>query len=171
MRLAVPCLLLAACAVDTDTTSAALSDDPVTACPIVDPADIAGHEATFYLCAEDALHCGPRGYLLGYGTKYARRFYRSTRPWMSRAGQLWIDDVLVCLQDELRASIDGETSCADVRTIAFDSHPDCYLAAGFCDLPLTDWLLVFATVDATDWLSRDALRQVRDVAAGCLLGG
>jgi hypothetical protein len=161
-------VLLAACTTEVSTTSAALSDDPVTSCPVVDPTAIAGHEATFYACAEQTLHCGPSGYLIGYGTKYAERFYRKTRPWMSPAGRQWIDDVLVCLQDELRASIDSETSCPDVRTIAFDTHPDCYVAAGFCDLPFLDWLAVFTTVDATDWFSADALRQVRDVAHSCL---
>lgn len=158
--------LLLGCA-DVSTTTEALSD-PVTSCPIVDPAHIAGHEATFYECAEQTLRCGSSGYLIGYGKKYAERFYRRTRPWMSPAGQQWIDDVLVCLQSELRDSIDGETSCPDVRTIAFDTHPDCYVGAGFCDLPFTDWLAVFATIDLTDSLSADGLRQIRAVARQCL---
>ena len=160
--------LLAAC-VDPDlaTREEALTDDPVVACPVVDPAAIAGHEATFYQCAEQTLHCGPSGYLVGYGTKYAERFYRKTRPWMSPAGKQWIDDVLVCLQEELHAAIDAQTSCPDVRTIAFDTHPDCYVAAGFCELPFTDWLLVAATLDPWDWFSADALRQVSAVARSC----
>lgn len=160
-------VFLTAC-VDVSASSAALSDDPVASCPVVEPEAIAGNEATFYECAEETLQCGPSGYLIGYGKKYAERYYRKTRPWMSAAGREWIDDVVVCLQIELRASIDSATSCADVRTIAFDSHPDCYLGAGFCELPFFDWLAVFATVDATDWFSADALRQVREVAQSCL---
>jgi hypothetical protein len=161
-------VFLAACVVDLSASEQALTDDPVQACPVVEAGDIAGHEATFYACAEETLHCGSSGYLIGYGKKYAERYYRKTRPWMSAAGKQWIDDVLVCLQEELRASIDSETSCPDVRTIAFDSHPGCYLDNGFCELPFLDWLAVFATVDATDWLSKDALRQIRDVASECL---
>jgi hypothetical protein len=160
-------VFLAACT-GFSTSSAALSDDPVSSCPVVDPAAIAGNEATFYVCAEETLQCGPSGYPIGYGKKYAERYYRKTRPWMSPAGQQWIDDVLVCLQEELRAAIDSETACADVRTIAFDTHPDCYLAAGFCELPFLDWLAVFATIDPRDWFSADFLRQVRDVADSCL---
>jgi len=169
---ALPLLLLPACTEygPYESTSAALTDDPVAACPVVEIDAIAGHEATFYQCAEQTLHCGSTGYLIGYGSKYAERYYRKTRPWMSRAGQAWIDEVLVCLQEELRAAIDSTTSCEDVRTIAFDTHPDCYLAAGFCDLPFLDWLAVSATVDGIDWLSRDAQRQVAEVAHACLFG-
>ena len=161
-------LALSACTDVVTTRSESLTGDPVTACPVVDAHAIAGHEATFYRCAEQTLHCGPDGYLIGYGTRYAERFYRHTRPWMSPAGQQWIDDVLVCLQEELRDSIDAETSCEDVRTIAFDTHPDCYVSRGFCDLPFTDWVAVFATVDLGDWFSADAIRQLRDVARACL---
>src|SRR5688572_18667147 len=85
-----------ACTADLDlaTTSASLTD-PVTACPVVDPDAIAGNEATFYLCAEDTLACGTSGYLIGYGAKYAERFYRKTRPWVSADGQAWLDATLV----------------------------------------------------------------------------
>lgn len=165
-------LALAACATDVDleATSQALATDPVKACPVVDPHAIAGHEATFYRCAEQTLGCGADGYLLGYGTRYAERFYRSTRPWMSAQGQRWIDATLLCLQTALRDRIDATTSCADVRTRAFDSHPECYVDSGFCELPFTDWLAVATTIDGRDWLSRDAQRQVTATARACLFG-
>jgi len=170
-RTALPLLAalacLPACAVDLDQTELALDADPVRACPIPDPGAIAGHESVFYRCADATLACGPDGYLLGYGARYAERFYRDTRPAMSARGQAWIDDVLVCLQDELRASIDSTSSCDEVRTLAFDSHPGCYLEAGFCGLSLADVLEVVATVDLQDWLSRDAARQVVRTAASC----
>jgi hypothetical protein len=89
---------------------------------------------------------------------------------MSRAGQRWIDATLVCLQETLHDEIDATTSCADVRTLAFDSHPACYVDNGFCRLPWSDWLLVVATVDGRDWFSRDAARQLTTTASACLLG-
>lgn len=141
--------------------------DPVTSCAVVDANAIAGHEAAFYQCAEDTLQCGPNGYLVGYGTRYAQRFYRHTRPWMSAEGKRWLDATLVCLQERLRERIDASTSCVDVRTIAFDSHPECYVESGFCELPLTDLFAVAATIDGRDWLSRDALRQVSTTAHAC----
>ncbi len=163
-------LLTAACDVELATTTAELTGDPVVDCPIVDASAIAGHEATFYRCAEDTLACGRDGYLIGYGARYAERFYRSTRPWMSAAGKRWIDATLVCLQDTLRDRIDADSSCADVRTLAFDSHPTCYVDGGFCRLPWSDWLAVLATVDGREWLSQDARRQLTATARACLLG-
>lgn len=176
-RACLPLLVLLASAcvadpVDVATATHAVTSDPVRACPIPDRDAIAGDESVFYRCAEDELAalgrgCGLDGYLLGYGARYAERFYRDTRPTMSTRGRVWIDDVLVCLQDELRASIDVDTSCPEIRTIAFDSHPGCYVEAGFCTLPFSDLLRVVATVDASDWLSADAARQVVTTAARC----
>jgi hypothetical protein len=151
-------------------TTAPVAADEIQDCPIPEPDAIAGNERVFYTCAEDALGCGEDGYLLGYGARYAERFYQQTRPTMSLRGRLWIDDVLICLQDELRASIDTGSSCAEVRTIAFDSHPDCYIEAGFCSLPLSDVVKVAATVDVIDWFSADAVRQVITTAARCSRG-
>ena len=151
--------------------TSAVSIDAVQACPIPTPNDIPGHENLFYQCAE--LHadfgrgCGESGYLLGYGSKYAQRFYRQARPRMSTRGQKWIDDVLVCLQHDLREAIDETTTCDDIWTTAFDSHPSCYVRAGFCTLPPLDIAQVVWTVDAKDWLSRDAARQILHTASSC----
>ncbi len=123
--------------------------------------------AVVALCAL-TLGCGPSGYLIGYGARYAERFYRQTRPWMSRRGRRWIDEVLVCLQRDLRASIDEASSCDEIRDLAFDSHPACYVDAGFCSLPVLDLLQIVWTIDLGDWLSRDAARQVLDTAAACV---
>jgi hypothetical protein len=167
---AIATCALSACTVEMGVAAHELTGDPVADCPVVDRNAIAGHEATFYRCAEETLHCGPDGYLIGYGARYAERFYRHTRPWMSPAGQRWLDATLVCLQVALRERIDAATSCADVRTLAFDSHPECYVDAGFCHLPPSDWLAVAATVDGRDWLSRDAQRQLTTTASACLFG-
>jgi hypothetical protein len=168
IRLLFAGLAASACTTDLGATTQQVTGDPVTSCPIVNPSAIAGHEATFYQCAEQTLHCGPDGYLIGYGTRYAERFYRYTRPWMSPAGKRWIDATLVCLQETQRERIDASTTCDDVRTIAFDSHPECYVESGFCELPVTDWFAVAATIDGRDWLSQDALRQVSTTAHACL---
>jgi hypothetical protein len=170
-RLAPLALLLllapAACQLDVDTTSAELAADPIAACPVPRPGAIAGHEADFYRCAEETASCGDDGYLLGYGARYAERFYRRTRPLMSARGKQFIDATLVCLQTTLRDEIDAGTSCDDIHALAYDSHPDCYVASGFCDLTWRDWLAVASTIDGHDWLSRDALRQVQATMRAC----
>jgi hypothetical protein len=162
---------LAACATEDAVITDELVVDPVQACPIPAAGDIAGHEADFYRCVDDVIEggagCGGDGYLLGYGARYAERFYRVTRPRMSARGQRWIDDVLVCLQEELQAGIDAGTSCDDVRTIAFDSHPGCYVDAGFCTLPILDVLQVVWTIDVRDWFGSSAARQAVETAIGC----
>src|SRR5678815_3850223 len=108
MRIAlVATCLLSSCTAELGGTTQSLTGDPVVDCPVVDPNAIAGHEATFYRCAEQTLRCGPDGYLIGYGARYAERFYRHTRPWMSPAGKRWLDATLVCLQVSLRDRIDA----------------------------------------------------------------
>ena len=82
---------LSACGTELTVTEQDVTADSVTSCPVVDPNAIANHEATFYQCAEQTLTCGPDGYLIGYGARYAERFYRHTRPWMSSAGKRWLD--------------------------------------------------------------------------------
>ena len=158
---------LGACAVDAGTTSEPLTGDPIQACPIPAEGDIAGHEAVFYECAEQTAQCGPSGYLIGYGAKYARRFYDVTRARMTARGQQWIDDVLVCLQGELRASIDATTSCDDIRTIAFDSHPACYVEHGFCTLSPWDIAQVLWSIDLRDLASRESAKQIVTTALDC----
>lgn len=147
------------------------TDDPVQACPIPTQAAIAGNESIFYLCAEEhadeGLGCGLSGYLLGYGSKYSDRFYNQTRPRMSARGKMWIDDVLVCLQRDLRDSIDAHSSCDDIYELAYDSHPACYLDAGVCKLPVFDLLSVLWTIDLRDYLSLDFARQFARVGIGC----
>jgi hypothetical protein len=156
---------------DLASETPAVTADAVGACPIPVLGDIPGHESVFYQCAEQVANygqgCGADGYFVGYGTKYSQRFYKQARPRMSARGQKWIDDVLVCLQHDLRASIDTTTSCPDIWTTAFDSHPSCYMRAGFCTLSPLDIAQVIWTIDTKDWLSRDAARQLVTTAKGC----
>ncbi len=179
LRVLVTSLLafsLTACAGDDfdkglGSATESVSADAIGTCPIPDLNAIPGHEAVFYQCAEqfaDFGHgCGESGYFLGYGSKYAQRFYKQARPRMSARGQKWIDDVLVCLQHDLREAIDETTSCDEIWTTAFDSHPSCYVRSGFCSLSPLDIAQVVWTIDSKDWLSRDAARQVLDTASTC----
>jgi hypothetical protein len=164
---------LPACTVVEDLADepAALDVDPVKACPIPALDALPGNETLFYDCAEEAADhgngCGETGYFVGYGARYAERFYQQTRPTMSWRGRRWIDEVLVCLQRDLRDAIDETTSCDDAWELAFDSHPACYVEAGFCTLSPLDLLRVVWTIDLDDWLSADAARQVVHTAASC----
>lgn len=80
-------------------------------------------------CVEKSLSCGNQGYPLGYGYKYCKKFSAYTG--FSAEGNKWRDQTLKCLQHELKLTVEltlrtNKNSCADVRTIAFRTHPDCY---------------------------------------------
>jgi hypothetical protein len=146
-------------------------EDPVKRCATPELSSISGHEAEFYECAERWVSggqgCGEKGYLLGYGARYARAFYFDTRPRMSRRGKEWLDRVLVCLQHDLHEAITMDTARDVIRRTAFDQHPHCYATSGFCTLPLRDVLEVPATIDGKDLLSKDGLRQLAAMVPAC----
>lgn len=84
---------------------------------------------------EGAYHCGSNGYPVGYGNKYCSRFLERYDKF-SPAGKKWIDQTLVCLKNALKDSLlnNDKESCTNLKTIAYDSHPKCYVDSGFCKL-------------------------------------
>jgi hypothetical protein len=69
---------------------------------------------------------------------------------MSGAGQFFLESVFECLQTSLDREAERLTDCAAAAEFGFASHVPCYLAAGFCELPLEDKLLVFTVIDPED---------------------
>ena len=61
-----------------------------------------------------------------------------------------------------RAVPEDERDAFEVE--GFNSHPECYIAMGFCELPVKDWLLVLNTNDGRD----SNLRQVLITGVGWL---
>jgi hypothetical protein len=146
-------------------------EDPIARCAAPTLDAVQGHEAELYECAERWVNhgqgCGASGYLLGYGARYARKFYFQTRPRMSTHGKDWLDHVLVCLQHDLREAIGVGSSCDEVRRTAFDQHPGCYVESGFCTLSIPDLIQVPATIDGKDLFSQDGVRQLFSIAPLC----
>lgn len=127
-------------AADGDTCSAYLDEEGCASCD-------------YYLCKEAAqgdAPCGEDGYYLGYGFKYCERISLVARPRLSEEGKLWLDDARRCLMEEVERQLEDENSCSVVKQIALESHPGCYMDAGFCSLPWGDMWSVFMTVDPTD---------------------
>ena len=104
----------------------------------------------FYACREAQHPCGTSGYYLGYGEKYCERFLLVDRPVLSPAGQAFLDAGRDCLMHVIDATIAVDLECAQVRTEATVSHVACYRDNGFCQLPLSDKLTLFASVDRAD---------------------
>jgi len=119
----------------------------------------------YYLCRDDARmeSCGAAGYYAGFGHAYCDRFTVDSQPRMSEAGQRWIDDVRTCLQRALEDIDDEALSCEDVQELAYATHPDCYVQAGFCELGLSDAWTVVNTVDLHDL----GLRQALETGVSC----
>ena len=93
-------------------------------------------DCSFYTnCLESTYNCGPSGYPVGYGLKYCSRFVENDSLF-SEDGQKWINGTLLCLKTALIPLAENTTdqTCKSVESFAFESHVDCYVSNGFCDL-------------------------------------
>jgi len=119
-------------------------------------------------CLENKFHCGATGYPLDFGYKYCEKF-ASVRNQFSNAGSQWLTATMLCLQKSLVATYENDGStCADIESTAVGSHANCYLDGGICDLPPSDWALIFLTVGIGALFgSLEAIVQALETAAGC----
>jgi hypothetical protein len=131
-------------------------------------------DCEFYVkCLEDKFQCGSDGYPVGYGYRYCNKFLQYFDEFPP-AGQDWIKKTLVCLKQELVPVMDNDdTSCSTVYSIAFNSHPQCYVKSGFCDL-FVDYgnikqtlSALFKVYDIKDFASATSLKQVFQTATMC----
>jgi len=118
-------------------------------------------------------------YAESYGGKYCQRF-TDNGDQFTPDGRMWIDAVKLCLQEELVRDVlsqDVEVAdCEAIRTVAFDSHPPCYLqpdatnsSIGMCSLLLNTPLDVVRILEVTSdaLLSQESVEQMIGVAVGC----
>lgn len=91
-------------------------------------------------CADD-----PSSYALNYGEKNCLA-YRNDLGSFSPRGQSFVLGTMMCLQDALRPAINCDAQCANLRAIAFNSHPGCYVDNGFCYLTCEDYWQVLMTI-------------------------
>jgi hypothetical protein len=124
-------------------------------------------------CLEATYPCGGSGYAIGYGGKFCRAFSgNATR--FSAKGQKWISDVMLCLQTELVPLISkapaAKPTCPAIKTFAFNSHPKCYVSAGVCALPPTDFIALLQVIGLKQLLADfEAIKQSVTVSAECLV--
>ena len=113
----------------------------------------------FYECREinNECKCGDKGYYIGYGYKYCKRFNEITRFKLSSPGRRWVERTTRCLQEYLDKRVPWNTPCEKVRKMAFDSHPGCYVKSGLCSLSPIDWWHIFKTVDSSDFEMKQAI--------------
>jgi hypothetical protein len=83
-----------------------------------------------------------------YGAKCCQAFSNRLGAFSSE-GQAWVWDVMHCLQSALVEPVGScDASCSSIRTIAFDSHPGCYVDADVCFLHPFDWAQIMWTVNS-----------------------
>lgn len=140
-------------------------------CTPATPQTIDGHIGEFYQCLDDHTNdgdgCGQEGYALGFGGRYAVRFWDVTRPAASPELATWLGEVGSCLQQALAEVVTTDMSCDEVREVGFGTHAACYLDTGFCALTLEDQLAVLGTIDEADQGLPEVLESMRLVLAGC----
>jgi hypothetical protein len=146
----------------------------------------------YYLCVEANHQCGVGGYPVGYGYKYCNRsLFGLLQEMQSEVGRQWVVKTVRCLQTKLNgefgagrgaqaedaagAGVSSESrvtwgamamSCDQIRQTALDSHPDCYVDSGFCEMPMADKMKIFNTVKS-ELLSSSTVSQATKTLSRC----
>jgi hypothetical protein len=63
---------------------------------------------------------------------------------------MWLDHTLLCLQEFIDRNVPVDADPERVKSMAFDSHPGCYVTSGLCFLSPGDWSVIFKTIDPWD---------------------
>ena len=151
-------------------------DDPPPAldpadCPVATPDDVQDTRGDWYRCADATLAggdgCGPDGYLLGFGAKYADRAFDESFDQMGPAGRSFYLLVAPCLQARVAATLRADTACEDVWDVGFGIHAGCYVDSGFCTLPPADLLTLAALFDPDVGQLPEFQAQMTEVATLC----
>ena len=129
-------------------------------------------DCEFYSCFENRRNCGPNGYMIGYGGKYCHRFGQHYDSF-NAAGKKWIDCARKCLTKALiqsyQANAPAGNECANVTSLAFHTHVDCYHDCGFCHVWNSNKLALLSVYQLGDFLAQRSLSQVYGVGKKCLL--
>lgn len=79
-----------------------------------------------------------------------------------------MNQTMICLQKKLVRGVSARSTCRAIETAAFNSHPDCYVASGFCDLPSGD-LTATMKVIGPGMTDSPTIIQMVKTSALCLL--
>ena len=118
-----------------------------------------------YLQVEKQMKCGPQGYVQSFGYPYCQVFLRKNKSF-SRFGQKILKNIRLCLQEVILEN-GIKMSCAELSDYGFSTHEYCYLASGFCRLPLKDKLRVF-WLAGSEILNPAILSTALNVEKACL---
>ena len=126
----------------------------------------------FYLCQEQKSPCGLDGYNLSFGFKYCSDSrFKLLDQMKTKSDKNWVNDVFQCLQKNsfLKSMSLALRTCDKIQSDAYDSHPNCYLDAGFCALETSEKINIFNLIK-NEIFSADALKQGLEILNQCESG-
>lgn len=114
----------------------------------------------YYQTLENSLQCGPDSYLIKSGYPLCEH-YKRISPWMTDEIQKWFPKIRYCLQAALEER-ENEITCANLDQTALETHVDCYVQTGYCDLSLASktQLSLVTLPRMTDSLWRKTAREI-----------
>lgn len=108
-------------------------------------------------------------YYSNYGLKYFRKFKDSTSLVLSDAGKVWVDATAYALQVKISEFLKNqpkiESNPENLKKAAFGTHADAYIESGILELPVSDKIWIFLTVDIDDLFSSEGVSQVMAVTS------
>ncbi|KAI8847615.1 hypothetical protein BC829DRAFT_375460 [Chytridium lagenaria] len=125
----------------------------------------------YYNCIEVAKPCGEKGYARNFGGNFCRKFQQNVQKFSTK-GQVWIWDVMQCLQTFLVPYLDNNATCSKIKDDAFKSHAGCYLngSVSVCDLNIFDWLTLVKTIGFPTLIEIRTIMSQVEVGSKCALG-
>ncbi len=124
------------------------------------------NDCNYYLDVERDFKCGFKGYPLKFGYRLCEK-YLEAQPGMTRAVQRWFPKIRYCLQNYLETERASIRDCKDLHRKAINSHINCYVQTGFCDLSVLDQAQI-VQVTAFDILNPDVMGLSLRVKAACM---
>jgi hypothetical protein len=119
----------------------------------------------YYKTVEASYQCGSSGYPLQFGHRLCQKYLKA-EPSMSKAVKRWFPKIRLCLQQYIERNHGSFRSCGDLHQRAIDSHVNCYLKTGFCDLSWADSIQILK-VTSTDILNTDIIALSAKVNFAC----
>ena len=113
-------------------------------------------------------------YAILYGEKFCNLFENNFEAFSTRA-QNWVNSVKMCLQLELSSFINknNDASCTEIQRAAFNSHTECYMRSGVCELTFHDWFVIFNTMKSAlipfSGSAYNSFKGVVEVGANCII--
>lgn len=125
----------------------------------------------FYLCQEAKNPCGLDSYNLSFGYKYCSGSkFKLLSQMKTEAGKFWVNEVFRCLQKinlENSATFDkSQNVCSSIKDTSYDSHPDCYVKAGFCHLNALEKIRIFNLIKK-EIFSAETITQGQELIKQC----